>query len=551
MLDTTGQVITKRTAPLKSVSTGDRLYGIIADQPSVYNVLSELDPPGGNANVANLTLHDLPDSAAALDSLNTLILSDVDTGDLIEAQRSALSAWIANGGRLIVTGGPGWQKTSAGLRESLPLSPASTILLEDLSALKTFADSATSPGSAIVATGDLTPDAQVVLKQAETPLIIRRQHGLGEVVFLGFDPADLQQVVVAGSAPGSSQSWDGFLEIYRQLTQPLPNKPGWGYGVQDWYTAVSAASNIPNLNLPPVSLICGFLGLYMLAIGPINYLVVRKLKRRELAWISVPLLTIGFTAAAFLAGNLLRGNQPVLNRLALVQVWPTSGQARLTGIVGLYAPQRALYEVKADQGLLLHTTTDTTPYGYRSTGDTADWTLSNDGTAMRARVLMDVSEVKTLGAEGEVPAPQFTPDLHLIVDSAGARVSGSVTNHSDLVLQDAVLLGPGVARQVGTVEPGQSVPVDFKLDRAARSSQATENPQYSYNNGGDTTLDDIVGPYNYGDANPTRRRRYECQLAAVWQYAFSARPWQRHLSGRLARSIAVERGSRRHAVWRV
>ena len=58
----------------------------------------------------------------------------------------------------------------------------------------------------------------------------------------------------------------------------------------------------------------------------------------------------------------MRGNQPVLNRLALVQVWPTADQARLTGIVGLYAPQRAAYEVKADQGLLLHPTSDPSPY---------------------------------------------------------------------------------------------------------------------------------------------------------------------------------------------
>jgi hypothetical protein len=234
VLDTTGQVITKRSAPLKSVSTDDRLYGIIADQPSAYNVLSELDPPNGVANVATLTLHDLPDRAVALESLNTLIVSNVDTGELTVVQRTALSAWIANGGRLIVTGGPGWQKTSAGLRELLPLPPASAILLDDLSMLKTYAGSATNPGSAIVATGALTPDAQVVLKQADTPLITRRQHGLGEVVFLGFDPADLQQVVVASSATDGSQSWDGFLEVYRQLTQPLPDKPGWGYGVQNW-----------------------------------------------------------------------------------------------------------------------------------------------------------------------------------------------------------------------------------------------------------------------------------------------------------------------------
>ncbi len=504
LLDTTGQVITKHSVPLKSVGDNDRLFGIIADQPSAYNVLSELDPSNGVADVAQLTLHALPDRSVALDSLNTLIISNVDTGALTEAQRAALSAWVANGGRLIVTGGPGWQKTSAGLRDLLPLSPASAILLEDLSALKTYAGSATSPGSAVIATGALTPDAQVILKQAETPLITRRQHGLGEVVFLGFDPADLQQVVVASSAAGSSQSWDGFLEIYRQLTQPLPDKPGWGYGVQDWYTAASAASNIPNLNLPPVSLICGFLGLYMVAIGPINYLVVRKLKRRELAWISVPLLTIGFTAAAFLAGNLLRGNQPVLNRLSLVQVWPSANQARLTGIVGLYAPQRAMYEVKADQGLLLHPTTDSTPY--QSTGDTSDWTLSSDGTAARARVLMDVSEVKTLGAEGEMPAPQFTPAIQLVVDNAGARATGSVTNHSDLVLQDAVLLGPGLVHQVGTVGPGESVPVDFRLDRATRSTQAPKQISYYYK---DPTLGDIAGPYYGSSGDATYMRRYE------------------------------------------
>jgi hypothetical protein len=225
LLDTTGQLITKHSVPLKSVGDSDRLFGIIADQPSAYNVLSELDPPNGVANVAQLTLHALPDRSVALDSLNTLIISNVDTGALTEAQRTALSAWIANGGRLIVTGGPGWQKTGAGLRDLLPLSPANAILLEDLNALKTYAGSATSPGSAVIATGALTPDAQVILKQAETPLLIRRQHGVGEVVFVSFDPADLQQVVVASSASAGSQSWDGSWKSFASSRSLCPTNP--------------------------------------------------------------------------------------------------------------------------------------------------------------------------------------------------------------------------------------------------------------------------------------------------------------------------------------
>ena len=156
--------------------------------------------------------------------------------------------------------------------------------------------------------------------------------------------------MVAGSAPGSSQSWDGFLEIYRQLTQPLPNKPGWGYGVQDWYTAVSAASNIPNLNLPPVSLICGFLGLYMLAIGPINYLVVMGIEASGASVDQRACLRPMRCIHSFSGGQPVRGNRSVRDGAGPgASLWPTSDQARVTGIVGLFAPQRAVYVVKADQ----------------------------------------------------------------------------------------------------------------------------------------------------------------------------------------------------------
>ena len=115
-------------------------------------------------------------------------------------------------------------------------------------------------------------------------------------------------------------------------------RPSWAYGVQDWGTASTAAATIPNLNLPPVSLVCGFVMAYMAVIGPINYLIVRGLKRRELAWVTAPLLALGFTLAAFAAGTLLRGTEPALSRLALVQVWPDARQARGDGYCGLVCP---------------------------------------------------------------------------------------------------------------------------------------------------------------------------------------------------------------------
>jgi hypothetical protein len=428
----------------------------------------------------------------------------VDTGALTDAQRAALSVWVANGGRLIVSGGSGWQKTGAGLRSLLPLQPDGTAPQVTLGALSSLAGVTTDPGSAIVTTGSLTPDAQTMVEQAGTPLVVRRPHGMGEIYYLSFDPAALRQ-------------WDGLAAFYQHVVDVHRVKPSWSYGVQDWYTASTAASMIPNLNLPPVSLICGFLIIYMIAIGPLNYFIVRTLKRRELAWVSVPLFALGFVAAMFLVGTLLRGSEPVINRLALIQVWPNADRARLTGIVGLYAPQRAAYQVKAEKGLLLHPPSDDVPY--RSADDTSNWTVSMEADTQHARVEMDVSEVKTLSAEGAVPAPSFAVETQLTVDDRGARATGSVANNSDLTLQDAVLLGPGVAKKIGTVKPGDTVPITFQLERASRSAQVDNNNVPSYYNNFDSTLEDIVGQaYYYGNPNSTQARRSEMLRSIVNPY---------------------------------
>jgi hypothetical protein len=153
--------------------------------------------------------------------------------------------------------------------------------------------------------------------------------------------------------------------------------------------------------------------------------------------------------------------------------------------------------------------------------DTTSWTLSDDGTAQRARADMDVSEVKTLSANGDIPAPPFEVQTQIVVDSSGARASGVVHNASAITLQNAVLLGPGQAIEVGTIQPGEAVPVDFQLERSARAESVSGAPYYHYT---DSTLQDIAGSYNYGDPDRTRARRYEMLSSLLSGYRSSYRP---------------------------
>ena len=55
---------------------------------------------------------------------------------------------------------------------------------------------------------------------------------------------------------------------------------------------------MPALALPSIEGLLLLLLGYIVLIGPINYLVLRRLDRREWAWVTMPLLVVGFTAGA-------------------------------------------------------------------------------------------------------------------------------------------------------------------------------------------------------------------------------------------------------------
>jgi hypothetical protein len=250
LLDQAGQVIATQEQPLTAVDINDRLYGILADQPSAFNTLMEIDPPDGVALTAQLTVRGLPDRSVALDALDALIISNVDTGILTPAQRAALSAWVANGGRLIVAGGTGWQKTSAGLGGLLPLQPNNATTLNAVPALQTFANTTADAGSLIVATGALPADAQAMVSEPHTahhPPIFKASAKS----VLQDDPAVLTQDVWRLSpAHHGNQKTSGpmafKIEHRRDNHMMLPT------------------------NLPPHRdlRLCNY---YMAAIGPINY----------------------------------------------------------------------------------------------------------------------------------------------------------------------------------------------------------------------------------------------------------------------------------------
>lgn len=532
-----GQVIAEATALIDDVDMDDLLVAVWASNEAGFTPIADVRPVYGATILASLDAERVPAMFQALQSVDVLIVADVDTAELTDAQVLALEAWVAAGGRLIVATGPGWQKTSAGLAGLLPADvrgEAGLLSIDSLVALSTV--SSEPEGMALLA--DLAPYArsQVLARSGDHPLIVGRRLGYGDVYVLAFDP---------GLAPLSD--WAGMPDVYRSLLSNTADRPSWASAPRNWYNAAEAVEAIPGLKLPSLLLICGFLVSYVIIIGPVNFLVLRRMKRTELAWFSVPVLVVLFAGLAWLVGAGQRGNSPTVHRLAVVEAWEGVAQARVSGMVGVFSPTRTSYDLGLPEGTLA----SRIPEDYFGTvSNLSDVTFVQGVPGELRDMLVDVSELKAFTVAGFAEAPQVNSDLTMTVGGAVSRISGTVTNASDLTLTDAVLLAPGGVQQIGDIAGGATVDINLPLNsgRATQEVVQVTFPQvlpvgqvtpavgsagaYGYNYGYDSTVDDVLGTvaYSYYDDRESYRK-YSLLTWVIESYGNSHRGTGTYLVG--------------------
>jgi hypothetical protein len=435
------------------------LIGILSDSPQPLADLADVKPSSGESRVAYLTPEDLPAEGQGWQALDILAISDTDTGQLTQEQQAAMEEWVVGGGRLVVMGGPSYQRNLAGLGTLSPVTVTGTQTVS----LQPLASAAGAPldeqvdADALIATGTLASDATVLLESEGAPLVVSRPLGQGQIHFLAADP---------GLEP--LRSWSALGELWALILSSGEARPGWAFGFTDqWDYARNAASAIPGITLPSVIAMCGFLSLYVLLIGPLNYIVLARLKRRELAWLTIPLFVIVFSVVAYVTGFQLRGSEAVLHRLAIIQTWPDSPSAKVDTLVGIWSPRRSRYDIQVQPGYLVRPMPASTfGGGFGGAGLTSvGQKVIDEAEAMTMReVQVDVGSVQTFVVEGyAADPPRIEGDLSLTVQSESLRVQGEIRNTSDLDLSKVTLVAAGIPTKLDDLDAGESYTIDETL----------------------------------------------------------------------------------------
>lgn len=446
-LDTEEVTRASAQVALRNVLTQDQLSVVLTESSAGSVDLTGVKAGGYNAYQANWRIENLPDKVAALEPVDTILFSDIDTGTMPAPQHQAIVDWVTGGGHLIVTGGPNWQATAAGLTDLLPLVPDGSDTLDNLGALADFvsADSDPLSQSTVIATGSLAPDAQAMAAtQDGVPLLARRSIGLGTVDYLAADP--LAEPL---------RSWDNLDQLWFMLASTRAPQPSWARGITDYDRAASATEVLPGLDLlPDVLPLCGFLAVYVALIGPLNYVILNRINRREYAWFTIPVFIVLFSVLAWAVGFNLRGNTATLSRLAIVQSWPDSDHAQVNGLIGLLSPRRSNYTLTMTDGSLLHPVARTVQANPFAASVQASTDIHQSNLFSADNFTVDASFIATFDTANVIDAPDLggqatifyePPRLDNNEDQGHWTVRGSVRNDTNFTLNSPVILARGVS----------------------------------------------------------------------------------------------------------
>ena len=104
------------------------------------------------------------------------------------------------------------------------------------------------------------------------------------------------------------------------------------------------------MDVPGFAFIGLFLLAYIVVLVPVNYTVLKRRDRRELAWVTVPIIIVAFSGLAYAVGYGTKGGQVLLAQAGIVEAWAGQSAAPALAYLGLFSPAKSRYNLSTEDG---------------------------------------------------------------------------------------------------------------------------------------------------------------------------------------------------------
>lgn len=406
----------------------------------------------------------LPDRAS-LYTASAVILGP-GAQSMTDREAAALREWTLAGGQLLFVVGrsadamndPRWKSIlpvsgASGPSRSISLAPTASRQVEDVGPIPV-------PGVTLQA-GTRTTEIEGSVVSAS------REFGLGSVVFLAVDPF---------SSP--LKDWSGDERLFVRLVNPMG-----GYQAmqlarvsRDGGPGKSASDGQTDpfdFKLPSGNSVMSILIAFFVFAIPVNFLVLRKLKRSELAWVTAPVISLAFAGIFFVSARKLYDVGLIRATRGVLVMQSGEPRARFSGRTDLYFPQSGIVDLKM-RGVesVEEISSDHGEMGQVATGN-AGLSLTDDGEVRLDRVPTRNLSFRTLDYVQSVRAP----DVYLTETPIRMnRAKCTISNRYAVTLVDVRLFALGHEAVLGNLAPGSARDVEISTSvnpPAAQKSDAS------------------------------------------------------------------------------
>lgn len=409
----------------------------------------------------------LPRKGEAMRSLDAIVINDVDTSTLTAEQTSALEAWVRAGGNLIIGGGGNAPITLQGLPESLrPEFMGLPLEIASVDGLVGYAARSMSDAEAeeirvagpFVVHRAFFDGVGAVSAGDDGGMVIEKNFGSGSVKYVALSLTE-----------SPFDAWAGNTQFLQTLLRPPSAPLGWmppDVSAQQQQASRMgwALSQLPSLDLPSIRWIGILLGVYILLVGPINYLLLRSMRRLHFAWFTIPLLTVAFTAGTFGLGYAMRGTDLILNHIAVIQPNADSS-AKVQNYVGLFSPGERSYTIDIDSDSLVMPMPQSDRFfnGTQVSDVGGDMTIVNGAPSQIRDFTVNQWAMQSFQTEDRWE--NFgTIRANAMLGESG--ISAELFNETNYALYDVVVIAGGQFVRLGEIAAGESADVNILTDAA-------------------------------------------------------------------------------------
>ncbi|QFF98299.1 hypothetical protein PB01_05390 [Psychrobacillus glaciei] len=424
-------------------------------------------------HVAQLSNFPLPLEATAWQMADYIIIDEFVLADLAEKQQQALIDYIGSGGNIVVGASDNTTAELGKIGEFLPLTLQTNTKTLAAEKVRAFTANNLLSNDLKVTNASLNEGATQLLDLDGTILAAKKKLGSGTIIQTTFSLGDEP----LAKDPVYSDLMATILQSIK--IQNTSSMYGSNYNTKDQlvYELGSTNSLFSSFKVSTPLMIVIVL-VYMILVGPLLYIILKRKDKREFAWGIIPLTAIVASAAIFGYGAKDRIARPQVQQSSFLYV---NEDKSINGyyVESLLSNKSGEFSFEAPSSTTMVAQRNTNSFTGQSPNIHEKAILEKHATnsELTFRDVAYWSVSSFLGDAHLQNVGNFTVDLRV---EAG-KIIGTVQNDFPFTLKDASIWSGSKLIKLGDLQPGEKIEVNKELGSVMLTP--TSNPYINRNYG--------------------------------------------------------------------